>query len=263
MYRADYQVQDLFGRGFSDGVADLPHDPRLYVSQMLLVLASSPLAWTGNGAFRLVGYSLGGGISVHFAGAFPHLVSSLVLLAPAGLVREERIGKGPRFIFSSGLFPERLLAIFTRRRLQQPLASAKQPPASATEPHVKALAMEAVDPTSNEPVTSLERQVLASVRWMVDNHQGLVPAFMSCIRYAPVTGQHESYARLADRVPGTTAILLAENDEVIEPDHYTEVALPLVGGEKNVRWKVFPGGHNFVTTHSDEIVKELQDLWGM
>lgn len=57
---------DLFGRGYSDGVGDLPHDERLYVSQALCVLASSELAWTGHGedeGFHLVGYSLGGGIA--------------------------------------------------------------------------------------------------------------------------------------------------------------------------------------------------------
>src|SRR3569833_3044127 len=52
---------DLSGRGFSYGVGHVPHDARLYVSQMLLALASSPLPWTGDGALDVVGERKGGG----------------------------------------------------------------------------------------------------------------------------------------------------------------------------------------------------------
>ncbi|KAH6651104.1 Alpha/Beta hydrolase protein [Chaetomium tenue] len=115
---------DLFGRGFSDNPADLPHDDRLYTTQILIALASSPdLSWTGPQAFRLIGYSLGGGIAAHFAAAFPHLVSSLVLLAPAGLIRPESFGTLTRIIFTSGLVPPRVLTWLTRRRLRRPIRS--------------------------------------------------------------------------------------------------------------------------------------------
>lgn len=67
---------DLWGRGYSDSV-DLPHDGRLYATQIMIALVSSPLAWTPGG-FSLVGYSLGGGIVVDFAAGFPELVESVV-----------------------------------------------------------------------------------------------------------------------------------------------------------------------------------------
>jgi pimeloyl-ACP methyl ester carboxylesterase len=67
---------DLWGRGYSDSV-DLPHDSRLYSTEILLAITSSPLAWTPGG-FSLMGYSLGGGIAVDFAASFPGLVESLV-----------------------------------------------------------------------------------------------------------------------------------------------------------------------------------------
>lgn len=114
---------DLFGRGYSDGVGDLPHDARLYVSQALCALASSPLPWLGASGFDLAGYSLGGGIAVHFAAAFPGAVRTLTLLAPAGLIRPESFGTVTRTVFTAGLVPERLLAALTKRRLQQPIAS--------------------------------------------------------------------------------------------------------------------------------------------
>lgn len=67
---------DLWGRGYSDSV-DLPHDDRLYTTEILLALTSSPLAWTPGG-FSLIGYSLGGGIAADFASSFPNIVKSLV-----------------------------------------------------------------------------------------------------------------------------------------------------------------------------------------
>ncbi|MBE3045284.1 alpha/beta fold hydrolase, partial [Candidatus Bathyarchaeota archaeon] len=93
------------------------------MTQILLALASSPLPWTGAAALRLIGYSMGGGIAVHFAATFPHVVSSLVLLAPAGLIREENFGVASRLLFRSGIVPDKLLAGLTRRRLRRPIES--------------------------------------------------------------------------------------------------------------------------------------------
>jgi pimeloyl-ACP methyl ester carboxylesterase len=253
---------DLFGRGFSDGVGDLPHDPRLYVTQMLLVLASSPLAWTGNNGLRLIGYSLGGGIAVHFANAFPHLVESLVLLAPAGLVRPENFGTVTRIVFSSGLVPESILSHLTRRRLQQPIAAPKMPRGAKPGDHQADMALaEAAEGPDEDRLIPLERYVLFYVRWMVTHHPGFVGAFMSCIRFSPLTHQHEYWAKLADRKPGTTAIYFAQSDEVIDSEYYAQQALPLVGGKDHVDWRVMPGAHDFVMTHTAEVMEALDEFW--
>ncbi|KAL7819075.1 putative alpha/beta hydrolase family protein [Trichoderma gracile] len=260
---------DLFGRGFSDGVGDLAHDERLYTTQILLVLASSPLPWTGTNAIRLVGYSLGGGIAVHFATAFPHLVSSLVLLAPAGLINPEDFGAVSLFVFKSGFVPERILAYLTRFRLQKPIASArkpKEPPSTSPTAAVADVAIPEATSTGDESATTgipLEQHVLMYVRWMVLNHPGFVPSFMSCIRHAPLTHQHDSWRRLASRKAGTTMVLLARDDELIDAGDYEREALPLVGGKENVVWKVLPGAHDFVMTHTEHILRELDELWKM
>lgn len=262
-------------------MADLPHDARLYVSQMLLAMASSPLPWTGEKAIRVVGYSLGGGIAIHFANAFPHLVKELALLAPAGLIHAASFGRVSQFLFKSGYIPERLLAIATRQRLQKPIASSRAPKAAAVAVDPMAPATEvaaaevgvtaATDTTTTTTATTaavtgalapLEHRVMDYVRWMVVHHHGFVPAFMSSIRHAPLTDQHESWARLALREPGTTAILLAEADEIIDCAEYRRDGLPLVGGEDNVAWRVLPGSHDFVMTHTDNIVSELINIWG-
>lgn len=227
------------------------------------MLASSPLAWTGTNAFRLIGYSLGGGLAVHFVNAFPHLVSSLVLLAPAGLINPEDFGAMSLFIFRSGFVPERILAFLTRIRLQQPIASARKPREVSPTAAVAEVALaEATSATEqSEGSIPLEQQVLMYVRWTVLHHAGFIPSFMSSIRHSPLTHQHDSWRLLARRKAGTTMILLAQNDELIEVSNYEREALPLVGGKENVVWKVLPGTHDFVMTHSDHILKELDELW--
>jgi pimeloyl-ACP methyl ester carboxylesterase len=217
---------------------------------------------------RLIGYSLGGGIAIHFANTFPHLVKELVLLAPAGLIQAASFGRVSLFLFKSGYIPERLLAIATRQKLQKPIASSRPPKGAIgsvdpVSPVAEVAVAEVAGTTSSGGLTPLENRVMDYVRWMVVHHHGFVPAFMSSVRFAPLTDQHESWAKLAKRKPGTTTILLAESDEIIDREEYRQVGLPLAGGEENVEWRVLPGSHDFVMTHTGDIIKELEDIWNI
>ncbi|KAK1600645.1 Alpha/Beta hydrolase protein [Colletotrichum navitas] len=256
---------DLFGRGFSDGVGDLPHDARLYTTQVLLALASSPLAWSGTNSVRVIGYSLGGAVAASFAAAFPHMVESLVLLAPAGLIRAENFGLLAQLTFQSGLVPGRILAAFTRKRLQRPLArkraNAGAEEGDPAEKFVDVAAAEVSGPGGED--VQVERRAREYVSWMVAHHGGFVPAFMSCVRWAPLTGQHETWRALGRRAKGTTAVFIGRTDEIIDVEHYAKDGLPLLGGKDNVVWKELPGGHDFVMTKTDFIMCELDALWGL
>jgi pimeloyl-ACP methyl ester carboxylesterase len=111
MFRScSLQYLDLFGRGYSDDPSDLKHDARLYTTQILLALASSPLPWTGTNGFSIIGYSLGGGISASFTDTFPNLVQSLVLLCPSGIVRLSHVAWSSKFLYQTeGILPEPLM----------------------------------------------------------------------------------------------------------------------------------------------------------
>ena len=98
---------DYFGRGYSDAPADVEYGARLYVTQILLVLASSRLG--GWERFHLAGYSLGGGLAVAFARHFPHRVESLTLIAGAGLIRPHHVDWKGWVLYQSGLLPEALV----------------------------------------------------------------------------------------------------------------------------------------------------------
>ena len=111
---------DLPGRGYSDTPVPTPHSNRLHTTTILLALSSSSLAWTGNGeTFSLVGLSLGGGIVANFASYFPSLVSSLVLLAPSGLVRQSHATLLNKLLYNTGLIDEATLEAMIIGRMRR------------------------------------------------------------------------------------------------------------------------------------------------
>ncbi|KAJ4414175.1 hypothetical protein N0V82_008077 [Gnomoniopsis sp. IMI 355080] len=271
---------DLFGRGYSDGVGDLPYDERLFVSQALCVLASSPLPWTGSEGFDVLGYSLGGGIAVHFATTFPDMVRSVVLLAPAGMIREENFGLAARLVFRSGWVPEGLLEIISRWRLKRPIADAarRKSPSRANGGATAAAIVSKLpgDKTVDATVTSeivdevvaaapneLQKSVFKFVNWQVEHHVGFVSAFMSTLRYAPMLGQHVAWAKLADRKPRTVCLIFGEGDEIVNEEDYREDVLALMGGEDHVVWAKSVGGrHDFPMVHPEETLNRIFDFWG-
>lgn len=226
---------------------------------------------------------MGGGIAVHFAGAFPRMVSSLVLLAPAGLIRAENFGTVTRYIFTSGVVPTRILGALTARRLRKPIAAGSkkkgQGKAAANGNGVHAAEAATKDRRGSiDPIgaslaevsgpagttTPLEKRVLEYVQWMVKHHQGFIPAFCGSVAEAPLIGQEEAYAKLALRETGTTAVILGEIDEIIDPTDYAADALPLAGGREKVHWTVIPGGaHDFPMTHARETLRVIYKLWDL
>ncbi|KAI3328913.1 alpha/beta-hydrolase [Xylariaceae sp. AK1471] len=261
---------DLFGRGYSDAPGDLPYDARLFVTQVLLVLGSSPLAWTGRNALSIVGYSLGGGIAVNFAATFPEMVESLILLAPSGLIRPENIGRASRLVFTSGIVPERLLAWMTKSRLRKPIDNAVSKrrskllsPVEEKEDFVDVAVQDAVDLPAKQNPTPFEREVTGFVHWSIDHNEGFVPAMMSSIRYAPLMDQQPYWRMLAKRKPGTTAVFLGQDDTLVQHEDYEEDALPLMGGRDSVVWRIVPGAHNFPFTHPRGALKAIYEFWNM
>ncbi|KAF7531152.1 hypothetical protein G7054_g9128 [Neopestalotiopsis clavispora] len=71
------------------------------------------------------------------------------------------------------------------------------------------------------------------------------------------------WRELAKREPGTTAVILGRQDELIQKGDYKEDALPLMGGEGNVFWRVVSGGHNMPFTNSREVIEAIHEFWGI
>ena len=281
---------DLFGRGYSDAP-----DPSLYrqdiglwTSQILLVLSSSKLAWTGSDRFTMVGYSMGGGISATFTSYFPELVESLVLIAPGGLLRPSRISRSSKLLYSN-LLPGFVVSYFIRRRLKssslahpavggkvRPRAESGTAPTDAAESEVPGHPANAQDSTAPIFPDRPRMSIANAVAWEVDAHPGFLPSFISSIKYAPVSYEHErwkligrrSTARRAssepDKMPGLdenkVLIIFGAQDPVIIADETEEDATAALGKE-NVKVVRLKGGHDVPVVNSTGCVNAILEFW--
>ncbi|CAD6448354.1 a6ac5370-3514-4482-85c0-b1352636abbf [Sclerotinia trifoliorum] len=208
---------DLFGRGYSDGVADLPHDERLYSTLILLVLASSSLSWVADG-FHILGFSMGGGIAVDFAVAFPGLVKDVILLAPSGLIREYHFGWMGKMM-RKWWVPDGLAEWILRRRVRGGYSGVSNPVSSSSsskdiqnENQQGQLDSELITIIPASPIAKQDIKVsfddsLISpsipyttvgqvMRWQTNQHHGYANAFASSIMHASVSGRSDTWRKL-------------------------------------------------------------------
>ena len=283
---------DLFGRGYSDTPDPklYPQDIRLWTAQIMTVLTSSPLNWTGSGErFTLVGYSMGGGIGASFTSYLPNLVESLVLIAPAGLLRPSRIATSSKLLYS-GLLPPSIVEFFVRRRLkgnQPPTGPAARKPtktvpdaATAEVPPHPALAPDSRAPMfPDRPAIS----IADAVAWQVDDHPGFLSAFISSIKFAPISEQHERWGMIGRRCEARRAaaakavsaddealagldenkvlVILGAQDRVIVADETEEDATHALGAE-NVKVVRITGGHDVPVVSAKGCFEEIVKFWG-
>ena len=244
----------------------------------MLALTSSPISWTGaeSGKFCLVGYSLGGGIAASFASYFPHLLSSLVLLAPAGMMHDSHVSPQARLLYSRGLIPENLLGYFVSKRLRAgPLISKpKSDKISVEDALTEEIATESAAETQVLSREYPHLDIPSAIVWQVDHHAGFVHAFMSTMRNGPIfkTHQWSTWARLGEYLsaqnsvsPGTKGakglsrdkvhILCGNSDAVIIKDELVTDATAVLGG--NVIFKFYEAGHEFPSTKYEEVASYI------
>ena len=272
-----------FGRGYSDCPTDLPQDDRLFSTQIFLALNSSPLSWTGagSGRFCLAGYSLGGGIAASFASYFPQLLSSLVLLAPSGLIRDSQVSFKTRFLYSQGLVPERVLKYLAGRRLRAgPLITPE--PKSHDRVSAGDVLTEEIPSSNAAGIQILSRaypgvSVPSAISWQVNNNYGFVHAFMSSMRFGPILRQRhwETWSRLGkyltkqkslpiedhcdNGLPSDKVhVLCGIDDANIAKDELVPDATAAL--ERNVDFKFFDAGHEFPSTKYEEVAQHIWEV---
>ncbi|KAF8244885.1 alpha/beta-hydrolase, partial [Wilcoxina mikolae CBS 423.85] len=157
---------DLFGRGYSDAPVGVDYDERLFTTEIFYALYSSPLSWD---RFSLVGYSLGGGISVAFAAHFAERIESLVLFAPAGILKGSKLGLLLK-LARGGWVPKALETYMVGKQL-----------GVRTRAH-------AGDPLSED---GLDYGKIMG--WQAREHKGFAMAFGSSFRNGPIYDREEEW----------------------------------------------------------------------
>ncbi|KAL5606954.1 hypothetical protein BROUX41_003322 [Berkeleyomyces rouxiae] len=268
-------IFDLFGRGYSDAPSDLPYDARLYISQILLVLASSDLAWTGTEAFHLAGYSLGGALAVAFARYYPRLLKSLVLLSPGGLVRPSHFGFFDRLCLAEGVLPEGLIRWMMRKILTP--WDHKLPASGQDRPMLAQSATPDFDRVVLSSANDSRRQVGDTIWHQLASHEGYLPAYLGTLRKAPVCNQGKPggswydlrsvlETRRADTtVPGLPGgrilVVLADDDDIVDRNEMLADAKKTLG-EDAMETVVMKGDHAIAITKGAEIANKMVQFWG-
>ncbi|KAK3044628.1 hypothetical protein LTS18_000778, partial [Coniosporium uncinatum] len=255
---------------------------------ILLAISSSPLAWTGTGnPFALVGYSLGGGICADFTSFFPNLISSLILIAPSGIVRPEHLSERSRLLYHTPWVPPSLVNWLVKRRLRMgPNAVATTrlsvPPSTDVADAASAEAGEQ-PPVDYDYAPIYENRPLVSVanavNWQLEHHDGFVPSFISSIQHSPITHQHHRWRLIGERLSAQKAnsadeerlaqglerskvlILLGRNDPIVIAYEVEEDAKAVLGTE-NLEVVRFDAGHEIPISRAEEVVDTMWEFWG-
>ncbi|KAI8937443.1 hypothetical protein NX059_005165 [Plenodomus lindquistii] len=279
---------DLFGRGHSSGPSPdtIRYDTSLYITQVLLVLQSSTLHWS---AFTILGYSLGGAIAADFTSYFPNLVKGLVLIAPGGLIRTKHISWSSKCLYNSNWMPEWMVRKIVASRLWtgtkpndtvegRPDAVENAETTTTTTSSSSSSSKSDSSKSNNAVYTSSNTTLLPEspnstvsgvVDWQIKHHAGFVPAFISTIRYGPVSHQHARWQAIKDNLDKKKSLfnevwlVLGETDPIIIWDEVTEDVKNLIG-EEHVKIKTIEGaGHELAIEKADSIVRVVQRSLGL
>ncbi|MCJ1441422.1 MAG: hypothetical protein MMC23_001908 [Stictis urceolatum] len=261
------KISDLWGRGCSDAPLGLPYDARLYFTQIQLVLASSPLSWTGQSqSFSMVGYSMGGGLVMSFAAHSPDMITNVVLLAPGGLLRSRH----PTYYSVPLRYPQYFPARWIQNICEKLLCGEETDTPAEKQELVADVALSVgasseVPASGNPPAPSIEAIVRAQVR----NHPRFVHSFLSSLKFAPVRGQHEDwrrYGRYLSKLnargayPRKVLFFMGEGDPY-SPKHEVVPDAAEVLEVNNMHVETMSDGHMFPMTQSEEIAKKIMQCW--
>lgn len=267
---------ELWGRGYSDTPLDAPHDSRLFTTQIFFAIASSSISWTGaaSGGFSIVGFSLGGGITMAFAAHFPYLINSIVLLAPVGILRYIP-DDYKSFLFRHASF---LPGKYVRRAVGKLVGV----PSPETGEKLSA-GLEDVDsdPEAVEETALMGQKkinVKEIVQWQFDHHKGFCHSFVDTIRHGPIMNQHSDWRRVCDLIRDKKPpldilhadsklrnsklfVIFGDSDGIVVADDVLMDLERMLGGRKHLVHKIVRGGHGFPIFSCDEVVGHLCEFW--
>lgn len=232
---ASVAVFDHWGHGLSDTPV-LPHEPALFHELIDLVLAA--LGWP---SAHLVGYSFGGATVAGYAASGRGdggKVESLVLVAPAGLIRSRGFPEEAReryLLGGGGGDGERERG--ARDWVLNFLEGGKL-----------------VVPGDWRARVARGEVVAEAIKdWEMREHEGHVASVVAIFRDGGVMDNHAVFAKAADTGVKTLAVL-GELDDVCSAQDLEDV------GMKNV--VVVPGaGHAVVRQRVPEVARHIVDFW--
>jgi pimeloyl-ACP methyl ester carboxylesterase len=221
---------------------------------------------------------MGGGIVVSFAGYFPQLINSIVLMAPGGLYKSLPPEYHAWPVRYPWLFPPIYIKWIMRKLLNDcatPVSQDHAPTASSD------LASGHKESTTKLPDVSTPLEppidVPGIVNWEIDHNDGFVYSVTSSIRSAPIENQHsawrflrsviegneasKSISGLPNRLYGTKILLLiGDKDSILPKGQLCRNAQDTLGAD-NLKIVGFDAGHGFPITQGVKVAESMCTFW--
>ena len=212
--------------------------------QLLFAASSSPLPWCAE-RFSIVGFSLGGAVSMNFAAAFPQFVRGVALLAPVGLLRG-----------LPGSYEE------LRRAARGE---------EMGEEELRGLLRGVLGVGGEEAADEVVRNADAVVKWQFEEHEGFARSFVSTLVYGPLQGQEEVWRRACGELEERRrerggrermVVVCGDEDWVVPAEHVREDLKGMMGDDGFV-FKTVKGGHGFPLDEiaCEQVVEALVAEW--
>jgi pimeloyl-ACP methyl ester carboxylesterase len=221
-----FALLDLWGHGLSDTPIE-PHDGALF--HELIDALLDELKWP---TAHLVGFSLGGSLTIGYVATRPKRVSSFVLIAPAGLIP-----------FSG----------FSEEQQAHIRGGGNEVAAQRCVMEILGGADELLPEDWKKRVAKKEVVAEALRAWQLREHSGHAASVVGVFRDGGVMGRDEVFAEAAKSgVPNV--VVLGETDDVCSKEQLQGL------GFKDVH-VVDGAGHEVVRTRVPEVAGAIEVLW--
>ena len=210
-----------------------------------------------------------------FAAHYPYLINSIILLAPAGILRYVPDEYENFFFRRSSWVPSRYLRKLVGKLLGVDVANRPNALRDAdnedTGPEV---------PQKKQQFGKQTLDIPAVVQWQFDYHQGFCHSFVDTIAYGPIMHQQSDWQKACNVINGNAPIdplnksgsklrnskflvIFGDSDGVVAGEHVSEDLKTMLGGSQHVEFRTVPGDHGFPVTSSDDVIKHISDFWNI
>lgn len=201
-----------------------------------------------------------------FASRFAYLLQSVVLLAPAGLLRD--IPKEyQEYCWRYHFF---LPKWYLRRRLANLLGVKLTGQSIGSDGNLS--------PSWTHAETQIDSAAIT--QWQFDHHRGFQHSFIDSINHGPLQNQHADWRQVFAIVSGDVArtrhrdkssglfdskilFVFGDDDSVVVGEQVTEDVKQLLHDRGRIVVRGVPGGHGFPVPSADKVVQHIEDFWDL
>lgn len=205
-----------------------------------------------------------------FAAYHAHMLRSLTLVCPGGLIRTSHISRQSRLIYSLQLLPEWLRLRLLRANLEPRIGT---PSADVPDEDHADIDFDDVFVSADRPCV----RIGDVVKWQLEQNPGFVYAYLSTMRSSLVYRRHDlmwrlleeqlASRRLGQNAPpglpgGRFTLILAERDAIIVKDEFLDDMQSVIGPH-SADTVVIKGGHEVAVSRGKYVASVAIRSWQM